>query len=849
MTADTRPPMLGGVLRLPVLGHALEFYRNPVALIERGRRRFGDVYSLVLAGRRVMVLTGPKAHQAFFHAPDDVLSQREVYQFMVPIFGKGIVYDSPPPLMDEQLGFVFPALRDERLRRYTSIMEEETERYLDGWGDEGVVDLYNATNELTTFIASRCLIGEEFRQRLTTEFAGLYKDLEGGINFIAFVNPRLPTPAHRRRDRARVRVVEIIAEIIAERRASGRVGEDFLQTLMDARYQDGSAPTEDGITGLLLALIFAGQHTSAVLAAWSGILLHQHPRFLPAVLDEQRQMFADSSEVTLDKLRRMEVLNRAIMEAERLHPPLIVMMRSIQREFAYGGYVGGPGELALVSPAVSHRIPEVFRDPQRYDPDRFAPPREEHKQAAFTLIGFGGGKHRCIGMAFAYLQVKALWSVILRRYRLELVEPAYAPNYATFVVGPRQPCRVRYQRRGRVLLDVPRGPTTEVAKAPPESTPEGSQTSMSQTNGRHAPPDFAAAENRRQKVRSAGMNPDYWYPVERSRRLKPGAAIEVCFWKRSIAVYRGQDGGLRAIENRCAHRQLKLSLGSVENCHLVCPYHGWEYDGTGQVVHIPHDLFGRSMPSFRVRSYPVKERYGLIWLFPGDPALSETRQIPEIAELEGPQAWACVPIDFTWRAHHSMIIDNVSDFSHAHLHRRYSPFTDAKLTRLEAVGDRVYVSYDAKIGRGRITRHFVDHGRVNTNHMDLCYEYPYQWSNTDGKIKHWCFVLPIDERTTRTFFLFYFESLKVPLLPVKIPRQLMRAVLEVANLLHIKPLLKQDGFAVQAEQEGYEAHFDAPIAELNPAVALFQQLTIRKWEEHLAGTQATAAEPTAPVSG
>lgn len=113
-------------------------------------------------------------------------------------------------------------------------------------------------------------------------------------------------------------------------------------------------------------------------------------------------------------------------------------------------------------------------------------------------------------------------------------------------------------------------------------------------------------------------------------------------------------------------------------------------------------------------------------------------------------------------------------------------------------------------------------------------QYPYQWSNTDDEIKHWLFVLPIDERTTRTFFLFYFKSLKIPLLPVRIPRFAMTTVLKIANRLLIGPLLAQDRFAVEAEQRGYERHWDAPPIELNPVVRAFQKVTVRKWREYLA---------------
>jgi len=348
-----------------------------------------------------------------------------------------------------------------------------------------------------------------------------------------------------------------------------------------------------------------------------------------------------------------------------------------------------------------------------------------------------------------------------------------------------------------------------------------------------APPSFVEARQRRQKVRVAGLDPDYWYAVEREGALPRGRALEVKFWHRSIALFRGDDGRVRALENRCAHRHLPLTLGTVEGCRLTCMYHGWSYDESGRLAGVPHDLFGHPMPSVAVRAYPAQVRYGLVWIFPGNPARAAERPLPEIPELEGPRRWACVPLDFTWRAHHSLIVDNVSDFSHAWLHRAYRPFTDARLTRCEALGDRVYVSYETKVGRGPISGLFVDRRRINTEAMDLCYEYPYQWSNTDDQIKHWCFFLPIDERTTRTFFLFYFESLRVPFTRVRIPRALMTPLLHVANRLLVAPLLRQDGEAVEAEQQAYERHYALPVPDLNPAVTLFQQLTVRKWEEHL----------------
>lgn len=363
------------------------------------------------------------------------------------------------------------------------------------------------------------------------------------------------------------------------------------------------------------------------------------------------------------------------------------------------------------------------------------------------------------------------------------------------------------------------------------------------------PPTFEQAKNHRQKVRAAGLSPDYWYPVEWDRHVKPGQVVDVSFWGRSIAVFRGKDGSLNAVENRCAHRQLKLSLGVVGDCTLTCAYHGWMYDGEGRCTQMDHDLFGHTFPRIKIASFPVQVSHGLIWIFPGDRALAGTRTIPAIPELEGPRPWGSIAIDFTWRAHHSMIIDNVSDFTHAYLHRKNKPFTDARLTMMEPQPDRVLLSYDTKVGQGRISGLFVDRKKTNTNAMTLGYEYPYQWSNTDDKIKHWCFVLPIDGQTTRVFFIFYFsdQMLKVPLVPVRMPRPLVRAIMAASKRLLIAPLLSEDGVAVEAEQEAWITHFDQPIAELNPVVHLFQQLTVRKWEEHLERSGGSRAATFAPA--
>ena len=443
--APALPPMLPG--GLPFLGHAYDFWNQPIDLLRSGQTRFGNVWSFVLAGQRATVITGPEGNEAFFRAPDDVLSARECYKFTIPVFGRDVAYDATPEEMERQLSFVHPALSEKRLRTYVDVMVEETEQYLATWGESGERDLYMSMQDITLFIATRCLLGEEIRRHFSREFARLYHDLDGGMSILAYFMPHAPLPAFRRRDRARAAVSTLLAGIMEGRRKEpGGSHEDFLQTLMAFRDERGQPLPDHVIVGLLLTLVFAGQHTSSALAAWCGILMHQHPRYLPGIRDEQRREIGDGP-ITYESLRRLPVLERAIKETERMRPPLVMLMRAVLRPFRINGYELPAGSLAVVSPAVSHRLPSLYSDPERYDPDRFGPGREEDRKAPYSLIGFGGGKHRCIGMVFAYQQIKVIWTSILRRYDIELLDAEYRPDYRTLVVGPQMPCRIRYKRR------------------------------------------------------------------------------------------------------------------------------------------------------------------------------------------------------------------------------------------------------------------------------------------------------------------------------------------------------------------------------------------------------------------
>jgi len=443
------PELAGG---WPLIGHLLDFQKDPVSLLSRGWRERGDLFRFRLGPREFVLFTGPEAHDCYFRAPEDQLHAKDVYQFTVPIFGRGVAYDVAPELMAEQVGFLYPALSEAAMRRFVRIMFEETWRFADALGEDGEVDLPHAMNELTVKIASRCLLGEEVRAQLDAGFAEAYHELQNGINTLGFFFPNFPIPAHRSRDRARRKVEDLFSRIMAERRHSGAPADDMMQTLMHARYKDGRALSDNEITGVLLTALFAGQHTSAVLATWTALELQRAPSYLARVRDEVQDVYREAEAMSFESLKSQVTLEHAIRECERLHPPLILLVRKVLKPLHYKDYIVSPGTLAMVSPAVSHRLPHLFADPDRFNPDRFAPPASEGKQHHYALISFGGGKHRCIGEHFAYMQLKAIWTVLLDRFDFSLDTEFPEPNYGSWVTGPREPCRVRYRRRPQASI-------------------------------------------------------------------------------------------------------------------------------------------------------------------------------------------------------------------------------------------------------------------------------------------------------------------------------------------------------------------------------------------------------------
>ena len=432
-------------------GHLEELRADPIGLMERVRAECGDVGTFRLADRDVVLLTGAEANEVFFRASEEELDQAEAYPFMTPIFGEGVVFDASPE--ERRKALHNQALRDKFMRGHAETIAAEVERMVAHTPAGSDIDLLNWFAELTIYTSSACLIGPRFRERLDGRFARLYHDLEQGTDALAFVDPYADIPSFHARDEARRGLVALVQAVMDGRAAGPPVDKeqrDLLDVLMSIKDEDGGPHfSADIITGMFISMMFAGHHTTSGTAAWTLIELLRHPAYLPEVLAELDGLAAEGHEVSYQALRAMPKLEAAIKEALRLHPPLILLLRVAKTDLAVEGHLIPEGSLVGASPSVSNRLREAFADPEAFVPHRYIDPRADDADNPWNWIPFGAGRHRCVGAAFAMMQLKAIFSVLLPRFTFELTQPhdTYRNDHSKMVVQLAQPCAARMSPR------------------------------------------------------------------------------------------------------------------------------------------------------------------------------------------------------------------------------------------------------------------------------------------------------------------------------------------------------------------------------------------------------------------
>jgi sterol 14-demethylase len=440
MQTTTAPLVSGGV---PLIGHTREFLRDPVGLLQRGHREHGEVFALRLPGRPAVVLLGADNHRFFFSETDRRLSIRTGMPYFRSMFDPDFYLFAEPGEYRRQRELVLPRFQGEQMDRYVAVMERQVRALADGLGTSGEFDLVRTLGPMVMRIAADAFLGADFARRLGDEFFTEFRRFSAGMDVLA--PPWLPLPHLIRSRRARDRLRAVLGALLAERRRRPVDPPDFLQLLTEARYRDGGAVPDLVRINLILMLTWAGHETTTGHLAWALIDLLQHPAELAPV---RRELAAeiDDNPLSAAQVHRLKHLDRALHETERLHPVAYILQRTVDAPVERQGCHLPAGTRLFISPAVSHRLPGVFPDPDDYRPARFlAEPR-----AMRDLVGFGGGVHRCLGVHFAYLEMTVVLARLLQWFDLELRDTEPRPVSGPKTKWPASPCRVRYRRRAAI---------------------------------------------------------------------------------------------------------------------------------------------------------------------------------------------------------------------------------------------------------------------------------------------------------------------------------------------------------------------------------------------------------------
>ncbi|MBQ1089400.1 aromatic ring-hydroxylating dioxygenase subunit alpha [Streptomyces sp. B93] len=323
-------------------------------------------------------------------------------------------------------------------------------------------------------------------------------------------------------------------------------------------------------------------------------------------------------------------------------------------------------------------------------------------------------------------------------------------------------------------------------------------------------------------LRRVGANPDHWYPLARSRSVRPGRVLPAVFAGERIALFRGRSGAVYALEDRCAHRQVPLSMGVVEGETLRCCYHAWAYRGDGRISQIPYLSKGDGRPPRGVRGYPVREAYGLVFVFPGDPEKAAVTELPDLPAF-GVPAYRTMTFSRTVRCHYSFMHENLLDMNHQFLHRgvvgRIRPELLGYTTGPRSVeASYLFTHSGGKRNRGASLLSAGDiRGSDSADLLTIRTEYPYQTLDLvqEGAerpaFRLWAAYVPEDaeQRRCHAYGLLMIEKPRIPG-ALQLAWPLIRRFTE--------RVFAEDRMAVEAEQRAWDEQGEDRNHEVFPLI-------------------------------
>lgn len=429
------------------------FVRDPLPILLPLYRAHGPIFSMRVFHGRVVFMLGPEANHFVTVSNADKFQWRTGSMGdLIPLLGDGLLtIDGDYHRRARRI--MLPAFHRERIAASHATMVDETEQALAGWREGEVLDVYHWARRLTLRIAMRALFGLDPDEQGKGAQAAI--EFERALSFygtdFAVRVMRGPRTPWRRMQTARRALDRIVyAEIERRRRQPDPERADVMSMLIEATdAEDGSRLSDREVRDQVMTLLFAGHDTSTSTVSFMLYELARHPTALAKLLEEQDRVLGDRMPTAAELMggEALPELEKVLDETLRLYPAAWVGPRRAVETFEFGGHQVPANAYVYYSSWASHRLPDVWPEPEAFVPERFAP------EAKATLpkgayIPFGGGSRTCIGMRFGQLEIRTIVTSLLRRHRLELVPGRTMTVRQMPTLSPREPLLMTVRPRG-----------------------------------------------------------------------------------------------------------------------------------------------------------------------------------------------------------------------------------------------------------------------------------------------------------------------------------------------------------------------------------------------------------------
>ncbi|KFE71997.1 cytochrome P450 [Hyalangium minutum] len=407
-----------GVSGVPFLGDTLEFLKDPVHYKLRMHERFGPVFRTSILGDRSLILVGPElAEEVLLDKERNFSSQYGWHRLIGDTFKNGLMLrDFDDHHTHRRI--MNAAFKPEPMRAYVEALNRHIEQGIASWHRQPDFRFYPAVKALTLTSSAKTFLGLDLASEMDTLNKAFMAMLDGATALL-----RYPVPGTRTwyAQRGRRTLEDFFRSLIPQRRQGN--GTDLFSQCCRATSEEGEVFSDTDLVDHMIFLLMASHDTTTSVLSNVAFGLANHPEWQERI---RAQVMALGNELSYDELGSLSDADLVMKEVLRLYPPVIGLPRRVIRECTLVGLQIPANTNIWVSVDANHRLPKWWKDPETFDPGRFSTERAEHQQHRFLWMPFGGGAHRCIGMKFAELNVKAYLFQLLRRYRLKLRD-GYVP--------------------------------------------------------------------------------------------------------------------------------------------------------------------------------------------------------------------------------------------------------------------------------------------------------------------------------------------------------------------------------------------------------------------------------------